>query len=196
VNPVTRKPSPALVVALIALIAALTGTAIAAGPDAFTRPVTKSQAKKIATKQANKAIDRRQAGLRVDHANTAASATKATSADMATSAVSAETATTAAPLVTALIQPDGAVASAPAPKNLASSDVTAPSLGIRCFDLPFAPTAAAAMPEVDVVEDAVVSVDLVPPFMGCPVGSEAEMRITDAGNGMLGDEAIYIQFDG
>jgi len=49
------KPSPAIVVAVMALVAALAGTAIA-GPTATTS-VSKKQTKKIAKKQANKAVD-------------------------------------------------------------------------------------------------------------------------------------------
>src|SRR5918994_2786159 len=50
------RPSPALVVAVVALVAALAGTAVAADPLATTS-VSKKKTKKIAKKQANKAVD-------------------------------------------------------------------------------------------------------------------------------------------
>jgi hypothetical protein len=46
------RPSPAIVVAVLALIAAVAGTAVA-GPDATTSALTKSNVKKIAAKQVN-----------------------------------------------------------------------------------------------------------------------------------------------
>jgi hypothetical protein len=48
------RPSPAIIVAVMTLVAALAGTAIA-GPNATTS-VSKKQTKKIAKKQANKAV--------------------------------------------------------------------------------------------------------------------------------------------
>jgi hypothetical protein len=47
------RPSPALIVAVIALTAAFAGTAIA-GPGASTSAITKKKVKKIAKKQVNK----------------------------------------------------------------------------------------------------------------------------------------------
>lgn len=52
------RPSPALIVAVIALVAALAGTALA-GTDGLTKAVTKSKVKKIAKTQADKRIDAR-----------------------------------------------------------------------------------------------------------------------------------------
>jgi hypothetical protein len=63
-------PSPALIVAALALVVALAGTAIAA-PDIATKAVTKSKVKKIAKKQAKKELNKLAPGLSVDHANTA-----------------------------------------------------------------------------------------------------------------------------
>lgn len=90
------RPSPALVVASLALIAALTGTAIA-GPHATTGAVSKARVKKIATRQINKLaprLARRQInklapGLSVAHADSAASADSAGSANMANTAANA-----------------------------------------------------------------------------------------------------------
>jgi hypothetical protein len=65
-----NPPSPAMVLAAVALILALAGTAIA-GPDRLTREVTKSKVKKISKKQANKQITKRAPGLSVANAETA-----------------------------------------------------------------------------------------------------------------------------
>jgi hypothetical protein len=73
------RPSPAMVVACVALSFALAGSAVA-GTDALDKAVTKSKVKKIAKKQANKRINARESSLRVAHANTAGSATNATNA--------------------------------------------------------------------------------------------------------------------
>lgn len=67
------RPSPALIVAVIALSMALVGTAVA-GTDGLSRAITKSKVKQVAKKQANKAIDRRAPGLAVARADTAGSA--------------------------------------------------------------------------------------------------------------------------
>ena len=69
----SKRPSPAMFVAVVALSFALAGTAIA-GPDALTRAVSKSKVKKIAKKQANKQITKRAPTLSVAHAETASSA--------------------------------------------------------------------------------------------------------------------------
>ena len=51
------RPSPALLISVVALVAAVAGTAVAADPVANTS-VTKKKVKKIAKKQANKAVAR------------------------------------------------------------------------------------------------------------------------------------------
>ena len=48
-----RRPSPAIVIAVLALIAAVAGTAVAADPGATTSAVSKKKVKKIANKQIN-----------------------------------------------------------------------------------------------------------------------------------------------
>ena len=67
---VFRRPSPAMVIAIVALIVALGGTALAGG---F---ITKKKAKKIAANQVNKLAP----GLSVAHAGAADNATNATNA--------------------------------------------------------------------------------------------------------------------
>ena|SRR6478735_10384797 len=74
-----RRPSPAMVVAILALIAALAGTAVAGGV--------------LNKKKVNNIITNRAPGLSVSHAKTADAATSAKTADTATSAKTADSAT-------------------------------------------------------------------------------------------------------
>lgn len=95
------RPSPAVLVAVLALAAALAGTAIA-GPDATTSALTKSKVMKIATKQASKQINalapgiadeqitRRAPGLAVATAANADNAAHAASADSAANAAAVD----------------------------------------------------------------------------------------------------------
>lgn len=78
-SPTRSRPSPAMIVAALALTFALAGTAVAA-PDAALVDLSKKQVKKIAKKVANKQITKRAPGLSVAHAKTADNATNATSA--------------------------------------------------------------------------------------------------------------------
>ena len=52
---IRTRPSPAIVVAILALVAALAGTAIA-GSTATTSKITKAKVKKVANKQINKRL--------------------------------------------------------------------------------------------------------------------------------------------
>jgi hypothetical protein len=61
------RPSPAIIVAALALVAALAGTALA-GPQAGTSAINKKKVKKIATKQATKKINELAPGLSVAEA--------------------------------------------------------------------------------------------------------------------------------
>lgn len=76
-------PSPAMVVAMIALCLGVGGSAIAAGG------LTKSKVKQISSKQANKVLTQREASLSVSHAKTATSADDAKTATTATTAATA-----------------------------------------------------------------------------------------------------------
>jgi hypothetical protein len=68
------RPSPAIIVAIAALVAALAGTAVAANPDATTSALTKKKVKKIANKQ----IDKAAPGLSVASADVAENVMAAT----------------------------------------------------------------------------------------------------------------------
>ena len=72
------RPSPALVIAVLALVAAIAGTAVA-GPGATTSKLTKKKVVNIADQEINKLAP----GLSVAHANTADTATNATAANNA-----------------------------------------------------------------------------------------------------------------
>jgi hypothetical protein len=113
---VFRRPSPAMVVAIVALIAALGGTAVGA---AF---VSKKQAKKIAKNQVNKLAP----GLSVASAKSADTATNLADQSQQIRAW-------------ASISAGGSVL---ASKNVNS--VVQDGDGRYCFDLPFTPNAAVA----------------------------------------------------
>ena len=71
---VTKRPSPAIVVAVVALAFAMVGTAVA-GTDGLSAKLTKSKVKKIAKKQADKEL---KANVSGSHVNLADNATNAT----------------------------------------------------------------------------------------------------------------------
>ena len=124
------RPSPAFVVAVIALTAAFAGTAIA-GPDAITSAVTKSKVKQIAKKQgkkqANKQIRKKAPGLSVANAVNAQNATNATNATNAGTAANAN-----APSVYAQVTEDGNVDAARS-RGINSDNVTQIAPGAYCF---------------------------------------------------------------
>lgn len=83
----SKSPSPALIVAAIALVVAMAGTSIAQDPAA---KLTRSKVKEIAKKQINKAAPK----LSVAKASSADSAAIASKAEQASTATSANTAQT------------------------------------------------------------------------------------------------------
>ena len=87
-----RRGSPALAIAILALVAGVTGVAVA--QPAAKKAVTKKKVKKIATKQINKLAP----GLSVASAANATNAENAKSADDADHAASADNATNASAL--------------------------------------------------------------------------------------------------
>jgi hypothetical protein len=92
------RPSPAMIVAAVALCFALAGTAIAADP---VSKITKSKVKSIARKQADKQLKANVSGSHVneaDHAKNADNATNAANATNATNATNAQNANNAANL--------------------------------------------------------------------------------------------------
>jgi len=79
---VDRRPSPGVVLGVIALVAALAGTAVAADPTATTSALSKKKVKKIANKQ----ITKRAPDLAVASADNATNAQNAVNATNATNA--------------------------------------------------------------------------------------------------------------
>jgi hypothetical protein len=65
-----RRPSPATILAVVALSLALAGTAVA-GSDGLTNKITKSKVRSIAKKQANKVLNQREGSLNVKTAGRA-----------------------------------------------------------------------------------------------------------------------------
>src|SRR5215211_2535000 len=84
------RPSPGLLVAVLALVAAVAGTAVA-GPAATTSKLGKKKVAKIADQEINKLAP----GLSVAHAESANSAIHANTATDAENAASADSATSA-----------------------------------------------------------------------------------------------------
>jgi hypothetical protein len=83
------RPSPAIVLACVALCFAVAGSAVA-GTAAVSEKITKRSVKKIAKAQAEKRITKRASGLSVAHAATADNATNATNAASATNLAASE----------------------------------------------------------------------------------------------------------
>jgi hypothetical protein len=86
-GPVARhRLSPAIVVGVLALVAGLAGTTLAADPAANTGALSKKKVKKIAKKQATRQINKLAPGLSVAHADTADTASSADTASTADTA--------------------------------------------------------------------------------------------------------------
>lgn len=79
------SPSPAMVLAAIALSFAIAGTAVA-GTDAVSGKITKSKVKKVAKKQADKELRANVSGSHVNLADSATNATNAANAENANNA--------------------------------------------------------------------------------------------------------------
>jgi hypothetical protein len=116
--------SPAILVAVLALVAGIGGTAVA-GPDVSSSAISKKKVKRIARKQAVKQINALAPGLSVAHAGTASSAERADSADRAGSAN---------PIAYALVNRNGGVDEARS-KRVTDANVTHESgtLGVYCI---------------------------------------------------------------
>ncbi len=135
----SRRPSAAFIVAVVALCFAVVGSAIA-GTDASKKALSKSQVKKIAKKQADKEINKKAPGLSVAHA---------TSADTATSATSATTATNAnSPSIYAHVNVTGTSPNVDESRSKGLTDADfkdVGSTGLYCVNLPSFKTLSAAV---------------------------------------------------
>jgi hypothetical protein len=184
-----RMPSPAILVAVLALVAALAGTAVA-GPDASTSALTKSKVKRIA----DKVISKRAPTLSVAHAASADSATNATNAvhaDSATNATNAVHADSANPIAFARVDQAGGVIEADS-KGIGDANVTRTSTGTYCFTgLGFAFRGAQVT-----VDFSAAGVDEHAQFAnsgaGCAAGSQASVH-TAISTG-VNDAGFFIMF--
>ena len=118
------RPSPVFIVAVLALVAAFAGTAIA-GPDAISNKVTKSKVKTIAKKQINKAAP----GLSVAEAEKAEKAENAE--NLGGDPASAYLKTTGVRFVK--IGSTGTIDAALS-KGVTQANVSSPSTGRYCID--------------------------------------------------------------
>jgi hypothetical protein len=136
----TSRPSPAMVVAVFALVFAMVGSAVAAN-DGLSSKITKSKVKSISKKQADKEL---KANISGSHVNTADKATTATSADTATKASDSDAlggqpaSAYQQPKGTAVVLRTPTVSFDPARALKGFTAVTRPSTGIFCLT----PTAA------------------------------------------------------
>ena len=119
--------SPSMVVAILALVAAVAGVAIA-NPIAGSskKGLSTKKVKSIATSVANAQIAAQAPGLSV------AKAANATNADNAANASNAANAVSANPIAFAHINSDGSIDQTKS-KNFGNATVTRPTMGTYCF---------------------------------------------------------------
>jgi hypothetical protein len=205
-----RSPSPAMAVAFVALLAALSGTAVALpgknsvdsgdiknkqvkGKDLASNAVTGAKVKDGSltgadvTDDSLTGADVNESTLgQVPTANTANSANTANTANHAT------TADTAGPLAYARIAADGTLDPAQS-KNVTAANVSRPSVGRYCFNgLGFTPKGAQVTGEFVIN---IVASTTVEPFdhFACAGAEDAEVTTVDGGGGPT-DHGFFILF--
>ena len=188
------RRSPAIVVAVLALVAAVAGTAVAGDPGA-TISVSKKKTKQIAKKQAKKQVNRlapgianeeitkRAPGLSVNHANTANSANSANSAN---------------PIAFALVAPNGGVVEAQS-KNVSAPNVSRDATGLYCFrNLGFAFKGGQVTVDYATTpqgNEEAANFALGDPFTECNApGAQAVVNTYDAFNGNFEDLGFFVHF--
>ncbi len=182
---IVGKPSPAMVVSVIALSFAVAGSAVAGTALLKLDKSEKKQVKKIARTEATKQINASAPGLAVANAQ---------------NAVSAQTATVGAPAAYAAIAANGSVDPRVPSREITSATVDNPGTGRYCFDLAFAPKTASVTPAIadDLADDAILSYTLEPDeYIACPASAEAEVANLDGSDAFaLQNDAFNVQFDG
>ena len=179
-------PSPAMVVACVALSLALAGSAVA-GTDALNKAVTKSKVKKIAKKQANKQLKKNVSG---SHVNLADNATNAANAANATNASFSN-----APFAYAHVT-EARTVDASRSRGLTSANILLSATGIICWDIPFEfKTVQGTQDSADGTVDAVTSIHAIRPgnIIGCPGGTDLATLSLDLNN-TLNDEDYDVWF--
>ncbi len=170
-----RRPSPAMIVAIIALVAAIGGTAVAGGvlTGKKVKKLSAHVSKKVSRVMANKQITARAPSLSV------AFSRNADSAD--------------APYAYAHVAANGTVTPASTARKVPNA--TKGGTGIYCFNLPFAPVYATGNGAAETGMESVVNIQLAAvnnPPPGCPAGTDASVRVFDAG--ALADDDFFISF--
>jgi hypothetical protein len=160
-----------MIVALVALLAALGGTAVAGG--ALKGKKVKRITRKVSRKVSNQQITRRSPSLRV------AFSRRADTAD--------------APYAYAHVAANGAVTPASTARNVPNASKG--GTGIYCFNLPFAPIYGTGNGSAETGDDSVLDIQLAAvhnPPAGCPAGTDASVRVFDAG--ALADDDFFVSF--
>ncbi len=198
-----RRPSPALIIATIALLIAMGGT----GYAAFKLPTNSVGTKRlkngaVTTKKLNKnaTIANATNAVNATHATSAtsagsaASATYATSAGSAASAASAATAGSAQPVAFARVSTTGVINQADS-KNVGSVTVVGGSSNIYCFSgLPFTPTGAQVTPDLGGLTPGEGL--FVPQAVGaCPANTQASVETVNT-SGSPAPLAFFIELYG
>jgi len=181
----SSRRSPATVVAVLALVAALAGTALAG--ETATTSVSKKQTKKIAKKQAKKQIAALAPGLSVAHADTADSATSADTADVAGGPVA----------VGHISNPITGAVNGARTRGFTSVNVTSPSTGTYCFGgLDFAFRVVNVTTDFNTSGSFSTAQVGLPQSGGCPPGTEAEVSTAfqDGAGGDFEDSGFFIAF--
>jgi hypothetical protein len=189
------RPTPGVIVAALALVAAVAGTALAADPVESTSAVSKKKVKKIAAKQVNKLAP----GLSVAHASTADSATTADSANTANTADSAKTANSAivgGPVAFGLVDCSGGadceVVSAQSRGLTDAMVAIGGGLGTACFNVPFTFRGAQVTPDLqEAGNDASAQYSR---GGGGPCSAPSDARVSVREGGGLVDSGFHIEF--
>jgi hypothetical protein len=212
-----RRPTPAMAVAFIALLAALSGTAVALpgtnsvdsgdiknrqvkGKDLANNAVAAKKVKNGSLTGAD-IKDDSLTGSDVNE-STLGQVPSAANADNATNATNASNANTVGgktaseldqPRAFARIEVAGDV-DEPNTSGLTDADVTSGGTGLYCYELGFTPRHIQAT--VDWISggaDAVIHAH-VGAYAGCPAGNDASARIVDASSGTAVDRDHFVTF--
>ena len=100
------------------------------------------------------------------------------------------------PAAFARVQANGTVVAA-LTRDIAAPNITTPSDGVYCFDLPFIPTGVQATPRATGTPDRIASAEVGGTPGGlpnCPPGREGEVNIYATGADTLEDGAFFVQF--
>ena len=202
-------PSPGAVIATIALVVAMAGAAYAGTKSPLKVPNNSVSTKKIrngavttdkladnsvtAAKVADNAVGTPEIA---DNAVTAAKIPNdSVTGDKVDESTLGTVPTAESNVAFAFVDPNGAV-NADAAKNITSANVTRPATGVYCFDLPFAIRGGQATGEADATPDDFATIQVAAvqdPPLGCPVGTEASVRIWSDDSGLAND-AFYVEF--